>query len=302
MRSDVIDKSVQHLYYLMEMLEQNGVRAWIDFGTLLGAYREKNLISHDRDIDIGVLSEDVAAVEKVLSTLKAEKKILNLSGGLWEHNSIYQFGFSPQLLKIDIYVYATAGTRVSTVHFKGFSFHRFYIDELDKIQLGKFSFNCPRHLPQYLSLKYGSDYMTPQARCEKLNVSWDDVVDNVGSDKERYTAYLPLYDLPIDGALKSLCGKIKSGFDRVLVGLCTDEQLSAYQLQRVSSYENRLEELKTWTEVDGIKGGVPLRVSLEFLEGIGADYIVMPRDRYELLKGFLDIPETHLHLLNSGRT
>jgi hypothetical protein len=282
----------------MEMLEQHGVKAWIDFGTLLGAYREKNLIAHDLDIDVGVLSEDVVGVEKVLATLKAEKKILSLSGVNWRHDEIYQFGFYPQLIKIDIYVYGSIGTKVRANFFKGFAFHRFYIDELEKIQFGKFFFNSPRHLPQYLSLKYGSDYMTPQVRCEKLNISWDDVVDNIGSDKGQYTAYLPLCNIPVDESLRAWCRRIKSGFDSLVVGLSTDEQLAAQQISCMQSYEKRLEELKTWEEIDVVKGAVPPRVTLEFLKSVGADYVVVTRDRYELLKRFFDIPETSLHLLS----
>lgn len=33
-------------------------KMWLEFGTLLGAYREKSFISHDYDIDVGMLIED----------------------------------------------------------------------------------------------------------------------------------------------------------------------------------------------------------------------------------------------------
>ena len=42
-----------------KILSEMGVRAFISFGTLLGAYREHGFISYDPDIDLGVLETEI---------------------------------------------------------------------------------------------------------------------------------------------------------------------------------------------------------------------------------------------------
>lgn len=47
------------LQYLCKKLEENNIHYWLDYGTLLGAIRDKKFIPWDRDADIGILEEDV---------------------------------------------------------------------------------------------------------------------------------------------------------------------------------------------------------------------------------------------------
>jgi len=44
------------LFALKSVFEELGVSYWLEFGTMLGAVREKNFIAHDLDIDIGMFA------------------------------------------------------------------------------------------------------------------------------------------------------------------------------------------------------------------------------------------------------
>lgn len=46
------------LNILNDVFEKHGCFFWLEFGTLLGAFRDKGFINHDFDIDLGVLSEN----------------------------------------------------------------------------------------------------------------------------------------------------------------------------------------------------------------------------------------------------
>lgn len=46
--------ALENLIELVNIFKKYDVKFWLDSGTLLGYYRNKNFISHDHDIDIGV--------------------------------------------------------------------------------------------------------------------------------------------------------------------------------------------------------------------------------------------------------
>lgn len=62
-------RNLRHLVKVVApVLDDLGVEYWADFGTLLGMYREKDIILHDNDADIVVLNPDWDAL---LAQLKA---------------------------------------------------------------------------------------------------------------------------------------------------------------------------------------------------------------------------------------
>lgn len=50
-----------------DALNAEGITFWLEFGTLLGYYREHDFISHDCDMDTGAYLEDAERVNKVLT-------------------------------------------------------------------------------------------------------------------------------------------------------------------------------------------------------------------------------------------
>jgi len=76
MEKNYIDKKL--FFKFVHLLEANDVFFWLDFGTLLGAHREKAFISGDDDIDLSLWSTDYWKI----------RKIIDLSG--WKYKSIWR--------------------------------------------------------------------------------------------------------------------------------------------------------------------------------------------------------------------
>ena len=60
------------LSYIKNVCEQNNIPYWLDFGTLIGAYRHQGFIPWDDDIDIGMIRKDA---EKLMSILQGREEI-----------------------------------------------------------------------------------------------------------------------------------------------------------------------------------------------------------------------------------
>lgn len=66
---DIQQVMTKSLVVLSRILDANSIKYWIDFGTLLGAYRHKGFIPWDYDIDISMDRENYSKAMKVLPSL-----------------------------------------------------------------------------------------------------------------------------------------------------------------------------------------------------------------------------------------
>ena len=68
-----IDDTLEILQKIINKLEQYKIQYYLDFGTLLGAVREKGFIPWDNDVDISVINEqDYHKIPAILDSLKKE--------------------------------------------------------------------------------------------------------------------------------------------------------------------------------------------------------------------------------------
>lgn len=172
--SKTMKNAKEALFSLKEYLDKAEIPFWLDFGTLLGAYREHNFISYDGDIDIAVPAEyskqAIAALENTkfnnIGQTTVEKYGLTLS-------SYYFKG-----VKVDLVFY-----------FKGdetdYCYERKYIQgfsanngetykvgllkvDVPKVTLTKYEFLgkeflIPSNVEKYLVAHYGPNWMIPDS-------------------------------------------------------------------------------------------------------------------------------------------
>lgn len=86
------EHGLKALIILKEVFEKNESFFWLEFGTLLGAYRDKAFIHHDYDIDLGILAgnkiNDLNKIIKPLGFIKT-REIFIPDKGVIEETYVY---------------------------------------------------------------------------------------------------------------------------------------------------------------------------------------------------------------------
>ena len=156
------------LSFFKQCLDEDGLEFWLTSGTLLGAYREKKLLSHDIDIDVAMFAADKNKVKKVLLS-KGFKLIheFGVIGGEITEQSYEYLGN-----KMDIFF--------TPDDCENFVFNIFYREiesdrdddfrviemRLPKSNLKQYDFLggkylIPEKTEAYLAANYGKNFMTP---------------------------------------------------------------------------------------------------------------------------------------------
>jgi phosphorylcholine metabolism protein LicD len=189
MTTEKIKYSIECLKLVTDEFDKNDIPYWLDYGTLLGAYRGSTLISYDYDMDIGVEIKYSDKIKSILEKAILDSKFEKLPIAKWIDNKIYQIKFKKQgyidplfldvyfFDRVDNYLYSNFLTKDQNYKCKT---NISQIEKLESIRLGDFYFKCPNDVPKFLKIRYGDDFMIPQSRCNFLNKEWWEIDDNVG--------------------------------------------------------------------------------------------------------------------------
>lgn len=109
----------QELLFLVgDILSQAGIPYWLNYGTLLGAYRDNDFIPHDYDLDIGLMMEYQEKVKKLMCDNGLTQVFEAHMGGSWEEPEAveYRFEYNGACIDFNFYFVKECGT-VSTYDF-----------------------------------------------------------------------------------------------------------------------------------------------------------------------------------------
>jgi glycerol-3-phosphate cytidylyltransferase len=282
--SDIVE-----LKKLTNILQKLDVKHWIDYGTLLGSYRNKKVIKHDFDIDLSILFEK----EKFDSEVLCE--VLSQDYYIMHHSPDSYICVYPKnnpkftMVHIDIYFWHIESKLIQSSTWSDINTPKHFYDELEFIELEGLNFKCPRHLDQYLQFRYGVDFME-----EKPNFSPD---KNMIASKKEYTAYTyGVYDMFHIGHL-NLFKRIKDNFGKLIVGVHNDGDVMTYKNKPIIPYKDRLEIVKSCKYVDDVYENADLVVTDNLLNKVSADYVVAGRENEQYIKKYYQVHIDKLHLI-----
>jgi phosphorylcholine metabolism protein LicD len=166
------EQATQNLKDFKEILDELEITFWLDGGTLLGAYRDKDFCLNDED------DTDLCTWDNYLPTrVEIVKRAIDIGFNLlheWELEICLHRGGA----RVDLFFNKKNGKEAYTHIYAGPIIHKFvvipvkYYEKLEPIMFKGEEFLAPSPVEEFLTLKYG-DWKTPihrsQYRCDNSN-------------------------------------------------------------------------------------------------------------------------------------
>jgi len=349
MDQERIKKAVEGLYNISKLLAEENVKHWLDWGTLLHAYRDGKLDYNtltgeslgDNDMDIGLLRQDYSKVleifqknnvshdpvpiihdyftpireqdgnlirvvnkdanfpEGVSSDYKEgseNRKRTQCLGGEWLGNfwwiDFYLWQDSPSLsmlsdtlthrkyLKLQQEIEDTPHSSLFCWGVDVFNPNpymrqtkKYFVQELDSIDLYGYEFPIPRYTERFLDFRFGPSWRTPMSKTQHLEHAGkgEEARETLKEDKNTVLVE-GVWDLFHQGHIE-LLKRAHDTYDRVVVGVASDDLVRSYKRDPIISYDDRVKMLEACKYVDEIYHNVPaLNITEKALNECGADY------------------------------
>ncbi|MBM4440617.1 MAG: LicD family protein [Candidatus Rokubacteria bacterium] len=150
------------LRFTAALLTRHRIRFWVDWGTLLGAVREGDLIAWDSDVDLGVLAEDLPRVAALHAEIVAAGHTLQTAyaGRLAIGRSVMN------TQHVDVYPWRAEGDRLvlgTPDAEERWAFPAAAVARMTQVRMEDRAFPAPADPPQFLArYRYGPDWRTPR--------------------------------------------------------------------------------------------------------------------------------------------
>lgn len=176
-RSKLLSENFEEILNIVYSSDLKEYDIWLDFGTLLGFYRENDFISHDLDMDFGIIINDYEVF------LEKEKYLLKngftRTKEFYYDNKLVELSYSYKGLNVDFIVYQFENNKISsdTIFYMKNALgkptrYEVYHYELPFSGLKIYEFKnidvkIPNNSREYLSKLYGEDFEIPNT-----NYNW----------------------------------------------------------------------------------------------------------------------------------
>ena len=176
-RSNLLKENFEEILNVVYSSDLKDYNIWLDFGTLLGYYRENDFISHDLDMDFGVQIssfEEFEVIEKYLIN-----NGFNRTKEFYFNKNLVELSYSYKGLNVDFIIYKKEHDKVSsdTIFFMTNALgkptrYEVYHYEIPFSGLKECGFKgmkvkVPDNTQEYLRTLYGEDFETPNT-----NYNW----------------------------------------------------------------------------------------------------------------------------------
>jgi hypothetical protein len=176
-RSSLLRENFQEVLKIIYNSELKKYDLWLDFGTLLGFYREKDFINHDLDMDFGIIINDYN------DFLEKEKYLLkngfSRTKEFYYKNRLVELSYSYKGLNVDFIVYHRKADVIEsdTIFFMTNALgkptryevynYNLPFSELEEHNFKAVEIKIPNNTREYLSKLYGEDFEVPNT-----NYNW----------------------------------------------------------------------------------------------------------------------------------
>ena len=171
-RKKIVKKIARtNLLTTRNILKKSKIRWGLIFGTLLGAFREKDFIKHDEDVDIFVYYED----RKILLDLLHEFKNYGFKVIRYEKDAILSIMRKNEYIDIYLFKKTLLGRRCLDYYIP-----KIYFKRTGKIKFFNKYFPTIVKINQYLIFQYGKDWKVPKKNSyAKTNIKWKNLLKKI---------------------------------------------------------------------------------------------------------------------------
>jgi len=161
----------------IDIFQSSRKRYWLNDGTLLGYYREGDILRHDKDFDFGLMVEDID-MELIDAFLKQRFQIYWLWGN---YQSNLQISFIRNNIPFDIFIYYTDKENNEMYHYTHFRVgglfcYKYKMFNTKQVTWFGHDVMIPEDPEEFLIQKYGMLWSIPiknwDSRFHPYNLDW----------------------------------------------------------------------------------------------------------------------------------
>ena len=176
-RSNLLKENFEKILNIVYSSELKNYNIWLDFGTLLGYYRENDFISHDLDMDFGIQVSSLEEFEVIEEQLINNG--FNRTKEFYFNKNLVELSYSYKGLNVDFIIYKKEDDKVSsdTIFFMTNALgnptryevyhYKIPFSGLKECDFKGMKVKVPDNTQEYLRTLYGEDFETPNT-----NYNW----------------------------------------------------------------------------------------------------------------------------------